>query len=384
MAEPERVIQTAQQAQANIDALFSFDTPPQTPAKESTASLSLMSPSAPESGDKLCELPIGLLVDFPKEKHPFRPYTAQELESLREDIRLHGILQPLLVRPHPTMPGHYEMIAGHNRAAAARELGYTTLPCVVRQLDDDDALLQMISSNLCQRERLLPSEKAWAYRYELEAMRRQGYRSDLTCAQDGEKLESADDLTSPQRAAKSRSDDDLTSRHDGEKLEALNHQGGATSTQVVSKLRSNEMLGEQVGESRETIRRYIRLTYLLPSLLDKVDERKLPLTAGENLSFLSADGQRIVENFFFLQRLLPITQPMSQRLREMDGQGALNEQALEAAFLSPPVIGKMATVSIRLKKWKKYFADTATQKEVVDTIETALKEYFEKRKGDAE
>lgn len=373
MAEGVRIIQTKEQAQANIDELFAVGVPCQesrsVPMQESMTPSSLVSPSAPESGDKLCELPIGLLVDFPKEKHPFRPYTAQELESLREDIRLHGILQPLLVRPHPTMPGHYEMIAGHNRVAAARELGYTTLPCVVRQLDDDDALLQMISSNLCQRERLLPSEKAWAYRYELEAMRRQGYRSDLTCAQDGHKLESADNLTSG---------------HDGKKLEALNHQGSATSTQVVSKWRSREMLGEQVRESRETIRRYIRLTYLQPSLLDKVDERKLPLTVGENLSFLSADGQRIVENFFFLQRLLPITQPMSQRLREMDGQGALNEQALEAAFLSPPVIGKMATVSIRLKKWKKYFADTATQKEVVDTIETALKEYFEKRKGDAE
>lgn len=355
MAEGVRIIQTKEQAQANIDELFAVGVPCQesrsVPMQESMTPSSLVSPSAPESGDKLCELPIGLLVDFPKEKHPFRPYTAQELESLREDIRLHGILQPLLVRPHPTMPGHYEMIAGHNRVAAARELGYTTLPCVVRQLDDDDALLQMISSNLCQRERLLPSEKAWAYRYELEAMRRQGYRSDLTSGHDGTKLEGDDDLT---------------------------------SSQLETKLRSDEQVGADAGESRATVQRYIRLTYLLPSLLDKVDERKLPLTVGENLSFLSADGQRIVENFFFLQRLLPITQPMSQQLREMDGQGALNEQALEAAFLSPPVIGKMATVSIRLKKWKKYFADTATQKEVVDTIETALKEYFEKRKGDAE
>lgn len=383
MAEGVRIIQTKEQAQANIDELFAVGVPCQesrsVPMQESMTPSSLVSPSAPESGDKLCELPIGLLVDFPKEKHPFRPYTAQELESLREDIRLHGILQPLLVRPHPTMPGHYEMIAGHNRVAAARELGYTTLPCVVRQLDDDDALLQMISSNLCQRERLLPSEKAWAYRYELEAMRRQGYRSDLTSGHDGTKLEGDDDLTSSQLETKLRSDEQVGA-------DAMSHQG-RTSGQVVPKsddARTTALIGEPNGESYKTVQRYIRLTYLLPSLLDKVDERKLPLTVGENLSFLSADGQRIVENFFFLQRLLPITQPMSQRLREMDGQGALNEQALEAAFLSPPVIGKMSTVSIRLKKWKKYFADTATQKEVVDTIETALKEYFEKRKGDAE
>ncbi len=339
--------QTEEQVRANLDALFAID-PGRLAAREEQAAP--ISPGAGEAsdepaaecGDRLCELPAGLLVDFQKEKHPFRPYTREELEGLKEDIRCHGVLQPLLVRPHPTRRGCYEIISGHNRVAAAVELGYTTLPCIVRTMDDNEALLQMISSNLKQRTGLLPSEKAWAYRYELEAMNRQGIRRDLTLGYDE-----------------------------------------TTSTQLVSKLRSNELVGAQSNESREQVRRYIRLTYLLPSLLERVDGGKLPRVVGETLSYLTPEGQGIVENFFFSQRTQPITQPMAARCRELEAEGALSEQALEAAFCSPLVIKQLSTVSIKLKRWKKYFPETATQQQVVDTIEAALREYFEKKEDNS-
>lgn len=326
--------QSAAQAAANLDALFQTGTP--TGAAEKTWELSshISAPTLlpPQNRDRLTELPEKLLTDFPAEKHPFRPYTPQELDALKEDIGQNGILQPLIVRPHPSTPGHYEIIAGHNRRTAAREIGYFSLPCIVRELDDDTALFQMISTNLKQRTKLLPSEKAWAYRYQLEAMKRQGQRTDLT------------------------------------------------STQVVSRLRSNEELGQMTNESRETVRRYIRLTYLTPPLLKKVDEGRLPLTVGESLSHLSTPGQQIVENFFFLQHSITISQNIADQLREMEEGGKLNEPELEAAFLTPVVVQQMNSVKIKMKKWRKYFHANATQQEVIETIEKALTAYFEANK----
>lgn len=328
--------QSETQAQANIDALFAFaENTNCAPEPESAVPSPVIDIATEKGKDSLCELPIGLLIDFPQEKHPFRPYTAEELERLVEDVRLHGVLQPALVRPHPTRPGYYEIIAGHNRRTAAQTLGYTTLPCIVREMDDDEALLQMISTNLQQREKLLPSEKAWAYRYEIETLNRQGIRRDLT---------------SPQAAAKLRSDDEI---------------------------------GEQSGVSGDTIQRYIRLTYLLPSLLELVDNRKLPLTVGEVLSHIPVPGQQVVENFFFLQRSLPITQSMAERCRELAERGELSEQTLEMVFLIPPSIKNLSSVKIKLKKWKKYFGAEATQEQVIDTIEAALKEYFERKRSES-
>ena len=368
----ERVITSAEQAQANIDALFAFMREKPKAEKQErkdapeTKGTELPPPTADAAAiagaaGELRELPISLLLDFPNEKHPFRPYTDEEMSALIEDVRLHGVLQPVLVRPHPTRRGYYEIIAGHNRRTAARKLGYTTLPCVVRDMDDDEALLQMISSNLRQRERLLPSEKAWAYRYELEALGRQGIRRDMTLT-----VENTDDLTSTQAVSKLRSDEDSTFSHDGKKLN------------------SYEEIAQQEKQSRMQIYRYIRLTYLMPSLLELVDNRKLPLTVGVVLSHISLSGQQIVENFFFLQRTLPVTQPMAERCRELDARGELSEQALEAEFLAPPVVKRMKSVNIKLKKWRKYFDEDATQQQVVDTIEAALKEYFEKKRGEGD
>ena len=366
----EHVVQTQEQADANVAALFAGvrktkdeqqneqgrkpeDDPaeevePEAPATDGQdASGSDAKFLPPQNGDVLTVLPIELLLDFAPEKHPFKPYPPERMEALKEDVRLHGILQPLLVRPHPTLAHRYEVIAGRNRRKAAKDVGYYEVPCIVREMSDDEALLQMISTNLQQREKLLPSEKAWAYRYELEVLNRQGIRSDLTCAQGGHKS------------------DNLTSCHSG------------------TKFRTDEEMAQSVDDSVRQIHRYIRLTYLTPTLLERVDNRTLPLTVGEVLSHISPSGQQIVENFCFEQRALTLTQQMAERCRKLDEDGELSEQALEQAFLAPVIVTARRALRITGKRWKRlrtYFDESATENEVCDVIETAVKEYFERQR----
>lgn len=283
--------------------------------------------SAP-AGDTLQELPVELLQDFPAEKHPFRPYTQEKLDALREDIIARGIIQPLIVRP---LGDHaYQIISGHNRRTAARAAGYAVLPCIIRHLDDDEALLQMISTNLQQRKGLLPSEKAFAYKFQLEAMKRQGKRTDLT------------------------------------------------SRQIGAKSRSDEQLAENTDESARTLQRYIRLTYLLPSLLDMVDEKKIGFTVGETLSYLQAKNQQIVENFFGGQHI-PIDQRAADRLRELEQEGDLTDARLREIFLSPAV-KPLRKIRLEYKSIKQYFPADTTEKEIRETIQEALKLYFGNRK----
>lgn len=279
-------------------------------------------------GDTLQELPVELLQDFPAEKHPFRPYTQEKLDALREDIIARGIIQPLIVRP---LGDHaYQIISGHNRRTAARAAGYAVLPCIIRQLDDDEALLQMISTNLQQRKGLLPSEKAFAYKFQLEAMKRQGKRTDLT------------------------------------------------SRQIGAKSRSDEQLAENTDESARTLQRYIRLTYLIPSLLDMVDEKKIGFTVGETLSYLQDKNQQIVENFFGEQHI-SIDQRAADRLRELERDGDLTDARLREIFLSPAV-KPLRKIRLEYKTIKQYFSADTTEKEIRETIQEALKLYFGNRK----
>ena len=299
----------------------------------------LNSPKPAESADFLASLPISLLDDFPKDKHPFRPYTKDERAALAEDISQNGVLQPLIVRPK--QGGRYEIIAGHNRRDAASDVGYKEISCVVRQLDDDEALIQMISTNLKQRTGLLPSEKAWAYKYQLDAMKRQGRRTDLWDT--------------------------------------------STSAQIEPKLRSNEELASRCEDSRAQIQRYIRLTFLRKELLDLVDEGRLPFIVGVTLSYLSPTSQRVVHNFFFEQRTYPVTQNIADRLREMEKAGTLDEQSLEAAFLATHATKQLKAVKVPLKKWKNRIDPEASEKDVVEMCEGAVDvfldcrdEYFDK------
>lgn len=333
-----------EQARANLNRLFDPNVPsepePQEPTQpeeeeeKKTENAGTKFPHFSEATkpakteDFLAIIPIALLNDFPKEKHPFRPYTKEQRAALAEDISQNGVLQPPVVRPHPQKEGEYEIIAGHNRRDAASDVGYKELSCIVRQLDDDEALIQMISTNLKQRTGLLPSEKAWAYKYQLDAMKRQGRRSDLW--------------------------DDGTSR------------------QLGTKLRTDEEMAQTADDSARQIQRYIRLTYLRKELLDMVDEGKLPFIVGVTLSYLSPTKQKLVHNFFFEQRTYPISQTIADKLREMENAGTLDERALEAAFLSPHVAKRLKAVKMPLKKWKNRIDPDATEKEVVDMCECAV------------
>ena len=189
--------------------------------------------------EQVQQIPIGEL--FPFKNHPFKVLDDESMQRTVESVEQYGVLSPLIARPRPE--GGYEIISGHRRQHAAQLAGLDTLPVIVRQMDDDAAVLLMVDSNL-QRENILPSERAFAYKMKLEALKNQGARSDLT------------------------------------------------STQVVSKLRSNEQLGAENNQSRETVRRFIRLTSLIPELLDMVDEKKIAFNPAVELSYLDTNQQR--------------------------------------------------------------------------------------------
>ncbi|MFQ9529367.1 MAG: ParB/RepB/Spo0J family partition protein, partial [Faecalibacterium sp.] len=189
--------------------------------------------------EQVQQIPIGEL--FPFKNHPFKVLDDESMQRTVESVEQYGVLSPLIARPRPE--GGYEIISGHRRQHAAQLAGLDTLPVIVRQMDDDAAVLLMVDSNL-QRENILPSERAFAYKMKLEALKNQGARSDLT------------------------------------------------STQLVSKLRSNEQLGAENNQSRETVRRFIRLTNLVPELLDMVDEKKIAFNPAVELSYLDESQQR--------------------------------------------------------------------------------------------
>ena len=189
--------------------------------------------------EQVQQIPIGEL--FPFKNHPFKVLDDESMQRTVESVEQYGVLSPLIARPRPE--GGYEIISGHRRQHAAQLAGLETLPVIVRNMDDDAAVLLMVDSNL-QRENILPSERAFAYKMKLEALKNQGARSDLT------------------------------------------------STQLVSKLRSNEQLGAENNQSRETVRRFIRLTNLVPELLDMVDEKKIAFNPAVELSYLDESQQR--------------------------------------------------------------------------------------------
>ena len=315
-----------------LDELFNgtlkmpLTTPDAQPAAGSAPDAEKKVTFAPLAQNTLTELPINLLHDFATgmEKQPFRPYSSEDMESLQQNIRERGIIQPLIVRP---LGNHqYEIIAGHNRRSAARAVGYTAVPCIVRELTDDEAILQMISTNLQQRKNLLPSEKAFAYKIQLDAMNRQGMRTDLTSGQLGQKW-------------------------------------------------SRDSVAELTEDSSRQIQRYIRLTYLTPALLQAVDEKKLGLTIGATLSFLSRENQEAVEAYCFREHSVYISQELADRLREADESGAqLTSETLEE--LVQPSGKNLRKVTLPYKTVRRYFPDEATQEEIETTIQQALKLYF--------
>ena len=232
-----------------------------------------------ESAEKIEEIDISKITDFPD--HPFKVQNDEKMKEMVKSVKEYGVIIPVIVRPKED--GTYEMISGHRRKKACELAGIKQIRCIVKNLTDDEATILMVDSNI-QREEILPSEKAFAYKMKLEALNHQGKRIEL--------------------------------------------EGDTTSTPVVSKLRTNEILGNEVGESRENIRRYIRLTYLIPELLEQVDLKRIAFRPAVELSYLSEDNQYVVQNIFEFDEVTP---SLSQaiRLKKLEQEGHLTEEKIE-------------------------------------------------------
>lgn len=240
-------------------------------------------------------LPVGALRPFTG--HPFHLYADEKLRELTDSIREHGVLMPVLVRP---VDGEYEIVSGHNRVEAAKLAGLDKVPVTVRELDDDTATILMVDSNLQQREKLLPSERAWAYRMKLSAMNHQGRRVELTCSQLGNKLE---------------------------------------------RKRSSDLLAEEEGLSKNQIFRFIRLTELIPPFLDMVDNGRLAFNPAVELSYLSLENQNILYSIMERDELSP-SLAQAQNLHKLSSLGKLDESAIEAILLTEPVLKKKVTLKV--------------------------------------
>lgn len=232
-----------------------------------------------DSAEKIEEIDISKIKDFPN--HPFKVKDDDKMKELVDSIKEYGIILPVIVRPKKD--GTYEMVSGHRRKRACELSGIKCIRSIVKDLSDDEATLLMVDSNI-QREEILPSEKAFAYKMKLEAMKHQGKNVDI--------------------------------------------EENETSAPLVQKLTSRELLGEKVGESRENIRRYIRLTKLIPELLDEVDNKRIAFRPAVELSYLSEENQYVVLNKLEYDEVSP---SLSQAiiLKKMEQEGTITEEKIE-------------------------------------------------------
>lgn len=253
-----------------------------------------------EQREQVQQIPIGEL--FPFKNHPFKVLDDDSMSDTVESVKQYGVLSPLIARPRPK--GGYEIISGHRRQHAAELAGLETLPVIVRQMDDDAAIILMVDSNL-QREHILPSERAFAYKMKLDAMKNQGTRSDLT------------------------------------------------STQVVSKLRSNEKLGAENNQSRETVRRFIRLTNLIPELLDMVDNKTVSFNPAVELSYLSPEQQQeVIRAMDDTQNFPSVSQ--AKRIKKLAQDGTFTTETV-VAIMGEEKKSELDTVTIKNDTLRKYF-----------------------------
>ena len=277
--------------------------------------------------EKVQEIPLGELHPF--RNHPFKVKDDAAMQDTVESVREYGVLVPAIARPDPD--GGYELIAGHRRHHASELAGKETMPVIVRDLDDDAATIIMVDSNL-QREELLPSERAFAYKMKLEAMKHQGERLDLTSAQVGRKLENRE---------------------------------------------SREILAEQVGQSRNQISRFIRLTELIPTLLDMVDERKIALNPAVELSHLKKEEQTLLLEAMDSEQATP-SLSQAQRLKKFSQQKMLSLDVMRAV-MSEEKKTDLDRVTLKNETLRKYFPKSYTPKQMEDTIIKLLEGWHKKR-----
>jgi ParB family chromosome partitioning protein len=273
--------------------------------------------------EQVQQIPIGEL--FPFKNHPFKVLDDESMQRTVESVEQYGVLSPLIARPRPE--GGYEIISGHRRQYAAKLAGLDTLPVIVRQMSDDAAVILMVDSNL-QREHILPSERAFAYKMKLDAIKNQGARSDLT------------------------------------------------STQVAQKL-SVEKVGDDAGVSKDTIRRFIRLTNLIPELLDMVDEKKISFNPAVELSYLDENQQRVfLEAMDGTQNAPSVSQ--AQQLKKMAQCG---EFTYEKAFdiLGQEKKSELDAVTIKNETLRKYFPRSYTPRQMEEKIIQLLDAWQQQR-----
>ena len=302
-------------------------------------------------------VPIAELQDF--EGHPFKVENDMALFELMQSIEKEGVIVPALARPKAG--GGYELIAGHRRKAACKWAGLEVMPVVIRNLDDNQAVIAMVDSNL-QREHLKPSEKAFAYKMKLEAMKRQGARTDLTFCQVGEKLENPTLQTHS-----------LTSGHDADgKWIVL--QDKSVEDAII---RSNQALAMQAGESQRQISRYIRLTNLIPKLLDMLDEGKVAFTIAVELSYLTEEEQYELYEVMNMEQCTP-SLSQANRMKRMSQSGELDMDAM-FLILEQEKPNQREQIKLRADTLAKYFPEDYTPKQKTDLIERLVKEWYEKQ-----
>ena len=268
--------------------------------------------------EKIREIPLDQLVPF--KDQPFKVIDDESMMDTVQSIREHGILLPLIARPMPD--GKYEIVSGHRRSHAGKLAGLETVPVIVRELDDDTAVILMVDSNL-QRENILPSERAFAFKMKLEAMKHQGQRADLTSGQVGQKLKW-----------------------------------------------SVAMVANQSGDSIKQVQRYIRLTELLPELLDLVDERKLAFNSAVEVSYLNPEEQGWLAETIDSEQSTP-SLSQAQRLKRFSQDGKLTEDMV-LAIMSEQKKPETERVVLQSRQISQYFSPSATPKEMETSILSML------------
>ena len=282
--------------------------------------------------EKIQEIPLSELHPF--KNHPFKVKDDEAMMETADSIKQYGVLVPAIARPDPE--GGYELVAGHRRHRASELAEKETMPVIVRDLDDDAATIIMVDSNL-QRESLLPSERAFAYKMKLEAMKHQGERVDLTCSQVGNKLE-------------------------GKK--------------------SSEILAEQVGQSKNQIFRYIRLTELIPELMDMVDEKKIALNPAYELSFLKKEEQVDLLDAMDSEQATP-SLSQAQRLKKYSQEGHLTLDMMRV-IMGEEKKSDLDRVTFTSDTLRKYFPKSYTPQRMQETIIKLLEQWQRKRQRDQE
>ena len=265
----------------------------------------------------------------PFKNHPFKVLDDERMQDLVESVKINGVLTPVLLRMDENE--EYEMVSGHRRMHAAQLAGLTTIPAIVRELSDDDAIVAMVDANI-QREELLPSEKAFAYKMKLEAMKRQGVRTDLTCVQN-------------------------------------EHKSGK---------KSRELLGEQVGISSVQVTRYIRLTELIPELLNLVDNKKLQFTVAVDISYIDKEVQEWIYEYISDTGFIKPKQIAA--LRNQLNDGPINQIQMLSIFNNCVMAKKVSrSLTFSEKKLTKYFPDDYTAKDMEQVIESLLEKWMQEQ-----